>query len=219
MGNPKKTEENELHMVLTGDNRMLFATCDLKDINKAIDSTPGVRSFTNVDPLVVAQFTEGRLPSRVVKSDQAWQMLAPAMQTFAENIQVYDTDESTPTYWTTPVDLPPIAAEGRGDIIEQHPQIIDIPLAIELSEVVMAAKYRREADRALFREESLEANWQTASDLDPEILRDAFERTNNYLTIPDMNPLDFALKMQELKELKMLMDIAEPTETTSPSAG
>ena len=216
----KNLSDKPIHMIMLGNDKLLFATCNAATVEKTLAANPATKAFFDVDPLVVAQFAEARIPYRLVIGDNAWQKLAPAIQQFSDHLAVYATGKERPTYQVIPPDIPMKAAIGRGDIIERFPQIADIPTMIEISEIVQANKFRRPIDKSLFREESLKSTWASLSDLDEKVLQSSFHSLNDQMRkTPNMAPLDFALQLQELTEIKMAIAEHELAAEESLSPG
>lgn len=153
-----------IHMLMKGKADLVSVTSTLDDIDRERARTPALRAYANVDPLVVAQFLSDRMPWEVVKSDEAWQKIAPAMQALRNQIASHEGSSAASLYRPIPTDTPPEVAKKWGSLIHRHPQITDLSAAIEISEIVIAAKNHRAPDPALFRRESRTSTW---ADLDP----------------------------------------------------
>lgn len=208
--NMAPNSEHCIHMLMKGDSELYLVTNSLEAVEANLSRNKSLRSFLDVDPLVVAQFLEGRMPWQIVDNDAAWKAIAPAIQTFHKHLQVYEECGETPTYTVIPPDIPMPMAIGRGDVMETHPQLSDIPAALEVSEVVIAAKNRRKADTSLFRPESLEVSWASLHAMDPRALaREAQFFNRELMNQKNTSSLDFAIDQQHLRELHFVLDSQE----------
>ncbi|ABM20985.1 MULTISPECIES: hypothetical protein [Marinobacter] len=196
-----------IHMLMKGESELVSVTSTLDDIEREQAKTPGLRAYLNVDPLVVAQFLDGRMPWQVIKSDDAWQQIAPAIKTFHDHISVYEEADTLSTYHSIPMDMPPVIARERGAIMEKHPQIADLPAAIEISEIIMAANNRRPKNADLFRPESREKTWADLYSIDQKHLRDLTKTMEHQLIgTSQITGLTMDLARQQVRELQFVRD-------------
>lgn len=148
-----------LHMLANKAGAMIIATTSVDELMTRQAQIPGSTPYLNVDPLVVAQFIDGRAPHKLMADDQAWGLVGPAIKVFHDHVSVYESDEQLPRHKVTPPDTPTTIALNRLELFDRYPHIADLPTVVELSEIVMAHRYDREPNKALFRPESVGRHW------------------------------------------------------------